>query len=545
VPEPGRGQRGEHADTNTQVVSAAEGARPLTFFRSAAINGANAAGKTNLLRTLDTMRRVVLTSHKELKQLPVAPFRFDAKTCRGPTLFEVIALIRGVRYQYGFRATTVRVYDEWLFAFPKGRSQRWFERSVSPESGQESFVFGDKMTGDKEVWRRATRSNALFLSTAIQLNSEQLQPVFDWFTGLFSLPAIKASSLHHTVDWYRNVNESDVLDFLTTADLAISGLRVEQDQESRTLREFLANVKSVDDLYRRWRLYVGHRKEQGDLVELESKDESDGTQKMLAFAGPWLSALSKGRLLLIDELHDNLHPLLARYLVELFHSPKTNPKGAQLVFTTHETSILSQDVFRRDQIWFCERDEHQATQLYPLSDFRPRKGIENLERSYLAALRRVALSQGPFRDLRRIELARRKSRSASRLQRHAPRRESYERVLVVCEGAKTEPIDFSELKDHYRLSNANIRITPADGSDPVSIVRTAKSLQNDEIRREDSMQSYRKAQGGLFKQLLERLEAAKQPAARSRRDALETGEDNPSTEIHELVDYLQHLKALA
>ena len=89
-------------------------------------------------------------------------------------------------------------------------------------------------------------------------------------------------------------------------------------------------------------------------------------------------------MLFIDELHDNLHPKLVRFLVELFHSAETNPKNAQLVFTTHETSILSQEVFRRDQIWFCEKNDMLATQLIPLSDFSPRKGRENLEMSYLA-----------------------------------------------------------------------------------------------------------------------------------------------------------------
>lgn len=212
-------------------------------------------------------------------------------------------------------------------------------------------------------------------------------------------------------------------------------------------------------------------------------------------------------------------------------------------------------------------------------------------------------------------MSRRQPRPASRLMRRAPRRESYDRVLIICEGAKTEPIYFSELKDHYRLSNANIQITPAEGSDPVSVVCTAKTLQADEkkqgerydrvycvfdrdehakfetacrqiassdlnaarswpcfefwlllhfrytrepfartgnhspgdncfraLKHEDSMHAYQKARAGLFGQLLERLESAKQHAAQARKDALATEEDNPSTEIHELVDYLQHLK---
>ena len=114
------------------------------------------------------------------------------------------------------------------------------------------------------------------------------------------------------------------------------------------------------------------------------EDEPDGTQKLFAFAGPWLDALKNGYVLVIDELHDNLHPKMVRFLVDLFHSAEMNPKNAQLVFTTHETSILNQKVFRRDQIWFCEKDAKQATNLYPLTDFSPKKGRENLEANYLA-----------------------------------------------------------------------------------------------------------------------------------------------------------------
>jgi Predicted ATPases len=113
-------------------------------------------------------------------------------------------------------------------------------------------------------------------------------------------------------------------------------------------------------------------------------DESTGTQKLFAFAGPWLDTLKNGYVLFVDELHDNLHPKLVQYLVELFHDAKTNPRNAQLFFTTHETSILNQSVFRRDQVWFCEKDERSATQLFPLTDFSPRKNRDNLEAAYLS-----------------------------------------------------------------------------------------------------------------------------------------------------------------
>ena len=117
---------------------------------------------------------------------------------------------------------------------------------------------------------------------------------------------------------------------------------------------------------------------------MDFDDESDGTQKFFSFAGPWLDTLKKGYVLVIDELHDSLHPNMVKYLVDLFHNKETNPNNAQLIFTTHETSILNQDVFRRDQIWFCEKDDEQATSLYPLTDFSPRKDRENIELGYLS-----------------------------------------------------------------------------------------------------------------------------------------------------------------
>ena len=126
-----------------------------------------------------------------------------------------------------------------------------------------------------------------------------------------------------------------------------------------------------------------HSGKDNSSMVLELDDESDGTQKLFSFAGPWLDVLKNGRVLFVDELHDNLHPLIVRMLVKLFHSKETNPKNAQLLFTTHETSILSQDIFRRDQIWFTSQDDANGTDLTPLSDFKVRKGAEDIEHHYL------------------------------------------------------------------------------------------------------------------------------------------------------------------
>ena len=366
-----------------------EGVRSIPLLRSAAVYGANAAGKTNLLRALRTMRHMVARSNQDLGELPVTPFRFDPDCEARPTTFEAMCFAKDVRYQYGFSATRGAVTREWLYAWPRGRVQLWFERERAGNGG-DVFKFGDRLSGDKEVWRRATRPDALFLSTAVSLNSSQLRPVFDWFTGNLHVAGVGGWANVFSLEYCRDGRKAALLEFLRTADLAISGLRVvEQEFSPETLPDDmppavkedigkkLAGAKVVN-------LRLRHDTKDGRPVELDLDEESDGTQKIFALAGPWLDTLEKGHVIVFDELHDNLHPSLVRFLVERFHDPSVNAKGAQLIFSTHDTSILSQDVFRRDQIWFCERNARQETGLFPLTDFRPRKGIENLERSYLA-----------------------------------------------------------------------------------------------------------------------------------------------------------------
>ncbi|MEX1198162.1 MAG: ATP-binding protein [Pseudohongiellaceae bacterium] len=377
-------------ETNVAIPDTVRPTRALPLVRSAALYGPNAGGKSNLIRALSEMKHFVTTSNQQLDEIPVTPFRFSKATVREPCVFEVLIHHGNVRYQYGFAATRGEVHEEWLFAFPKGRAQTWFHRELNPDTGEHEYQFGDKLTGDKDVWRRATRPNALFLSTAVQLNSKQLQPVFDWFAQKLHIVGVGGLMPHFSMQWCQDNRKERVLEFLKAADFAISDLQVEEEDFSSEaiptdvpaeIRSFLSReFKDKKQL----RLYTSHQSDSGDAVQLELGEESDGTQKMFSFAGPWLDSLEKGNVLFIDELHDNLHPLLVRFLVGLFHSPTTNRNNAQLVFSTHETSILNQEIFRRDQIWFCERDDSQSTRLYPLSEFSPRKGVENLERSYLA-----------------------------------------------------------------------------------------------------------------------------------------------------------------
>ena len=380
----------EHRETHLVTPELNEGVRSVPLVRSAAVYGANAAGKTNLIRALQAMQRIVTHSGRELEDLPVTPFQFTLESGTQPTTFEVVGIADRMRFQYGFSARRDLVTEEWLYAWPRGRIQFWFERTTDAETGTVSCKFGDKLTGDKEVWRRATRPNALLLSTAITLNSEQLQPVFGWFRDKVHVAGVGGWANLFSLQWCGGDHKAEIVRFLRAADFAIEDLRLVDSDISpemfpaelpaelrRRLAEELPGAKLME-------AKVVHDTNRGHPVELDLDEESDGTQKMFALAAPWLDTLANGHVIVFDELHDNLHPALVRFLVDRFHDPEANSKGAQLVFTTHDTSILSQAVFRRDQIWFCERNSRQETRVFPLTDFRPRRGVENLERSYLS-----------------------------------------------------------------------------------------------------------------------------------------------------------------
>lgn len=347
--------------------------------RTAVIYGANAAGKTNLIDALDTMKKIVTAPSQPGDALPIEPFKFDPESVRGNTTFEVLCVVDGVRYQYGFTANSERVFQEWLFAWPRGRVQRWVERE------EQDLKLGDKLSGDREVWKRATRSNALFLTTAVSLNSQQLKPLFDWFRHTLYVEGSEPTKIPMGA---LNRHKNEVIGFLQAADMAISDFRVVEHEFNpenlpsnmpTALKGFLKKEGNVQEVG----IFMSHNTLLGS-IELEIFDESAGTQKLFDLSVPLLQSLRKGLVVVVDGLNNSLHPSLVRFILDRFHNPRFNTGRAQLVFSTHDTSILSQEIFRRDQIWFCARDEQLATHLYPLSDFRPRKGVENLERSYLA-----------------------------------------------------------------------------------------------------------------------------------------------------------------
>lgn len=370
----------------------------LSLLRSTAIYGPNASGKSNFLKALLMMRDLVIHSAKEQRgdRIPVISFRLDESNENAPTEFEVTFITQKVRYQYGFSANSERILEEWLFAYPNGRAQKWLSRSwiENSEEFKDGFYQWEKcsaLSGQKQLWQESTRQNALFLSTAVQLNSQQLQPAYDWFKNNLRIANISGWEPSFTAKLCQdNILKSKVMEFLKAADFDIHDVLVETEKmsakhlpvvmpdelKSKVLKDIggvgVFDVKTI------------HLSITGKQVSFKFDEESDGTQKFFSLAGPWIDALKNGYVLVIDELHDTLHPKMVEFLVKVFHNTQSNPKNAQLVFTTHETSILSQEIFRRDQLWFCEKDKNQATKLYPLTDFSPKKGRENLKENYLS-----------------------------------------------------------------------------------------------------------------------------------------------------------------
>jgi AAA15 family ATPase/GTPase len=362
---------------------------PSRILRSAVIYGPNAGGKSNLVKALQYMRGVVVESASVIQPgqtFNIQPFRLDTESITQPTEFEITFVLDGVRYQYAFTLSTDRVIEEYLLVYKAFKPQQWFARKYDPETDKDTYEFSASLKGQKNLWEGATRQNALFLSMAVQLNSEQLRPIFDWFSNYLTIfNDITPLNPNFSVDLLRHPDgKRAICDFLTTADISIADINVVSRKiMGRTISFDLATGVKNDNFEEQMvdELQFQHVTEKGKAV-FSLKEESFGTQRLFYLAGPILDMLDKGRTLIVDELDSSLHPLLVRRLVELFQNPDINSKNAQLIFTTHDTSLLDIELFRRDQIWFVEKDKYQASRLYPLSDFSPRNK-EALERGYL------------------------------------------------------------------------------------------------------------------------------------------------------------------
>lgn len=356
----------------------------MGYLPAAVIYGANASGKSNVLYAMRWMRNAVLHSVDQWSSssvlddwsrdsaIPREPFKLDAEAREWTSLFEVELAIDDDRYVYGFEVSDDRIESEWLHAYPRGQARRqvWFERDADAD---EPIRFpGEGLKGSKESLIPHTRDTALFLTVANAFNHPQIMPVFDWFkNNLWWLSLGDDLKERHafTAAMLRDPRRKRQIEtLLKAADLGIVSAEVEMELGRPRV----------------WLIHSGR----GGLVALDfDSEESMGTYSWFAFIGPMLEALDRGTVILIDELDASLHPLLAAEVIRIFLDEGANPRHAQFVATVHDASLISnlhpEQPLERDQIWITRKNRDGESDLYPLTDARPRKD-EPLARRYLA-----------------------------------------------------------------------------------------------------------------------------------------------------------------
>ena len=367
----------------------------IKLLRGVGLYGPNAGGKTNVLKALRFLSHLVEESASELDEgdsTGTEPFALDTGASDEASEFVLRFVVDGVRYHFILVLDRTRVLYESLSAFPKGREQVWYERSWNEESGSYTWAperpIGYRRDPNLEKY---TRSNALFLSTAVKLNEEQLKPIYLWFKEKLRFlrlgahfPPLSPNFTAQLLIESPNL-KTRLTKMLQHADFGVVSAQAEErvvsredlpaDMPEEIAKKFL-DQKHVE-------ITLGHRGAAGSEFPLSWKSESDGTQKFFSLAGPWLDILKNGYFAGLDEIESSMHPSMVIELLKLFFSNETNQSNAQILFTTHNPLLLDPTLIRRDQIWFADKDDEGATHLYPLSDYKPRKS-ESLIRGYMA-----------------------------------------------------------------------------------------------------------------------------------------------------------------
>lgn len=350
----------------------------------AAVYGPNGSGKSNIVEALDKMRDFINDSFKDKQrgeEIEVAPFLFSKDTKEAPTEFEITFIHADYLFQYGFVVDKNSVHEEWLFATPKKgqrqRTQTWLERE------RQEITVGKEIVGEVQSWKKATRENALFLSTAVAMNADAFAIPFEWINEYLNIiPQLGVSPSFTIKQIKEKENHFRFSQLLRKMDAAFHDVKVVErefteldlptDMPPEIKEEFLKKFKAQKIT----EIYGVHPTDYGEDYHLPFDKESLGTQRLFSLIGPWLDVLDNGYAVVIDELQNSLHPFLTRGLIELFGNSEYNKKNAQLIFTTHDTDAMN--YLRRDQIWLMSRGELGASQMESVADYvgRPDEAIE-------------------------------------------------------------------------------------------------------------------------------------------------------------------------
>lgn len=357
------------------------------FLTSAVIYGANASGKSNFMRALGALRNLILTGGNTTPGQSLEdyePFKLHTETMFHPTVFEIDFLIKGVRYSYLIASHGIRIFEEKLLLFPEGKEAKLFHRNL------QEFSFGDYLKGQKSVVKNLTSENQVFLSKAAVNNIQQLKDIYLYFAQDFmSIPFLDS-----WIDSYysnriaqellkKSQNELYIKNFkslVKSFDTGILDFKIKKNYGSDSFRDKYEILTSRN---------IFSKKNNGGYEQFGESfqpihEESTGTQKLFVLGGLVLRAIMNGRTIMIDEFERSLHPKITKFLIDIFHNPEINKKGAQLIIATHDTNLLSSNEFRRDQIWIVEKDQQGASELFSLADATGILKNANYEKWYLS-----------------------------------------------------------------------------------------------------------------------------------------------------------------
>ncbi len=365
----------------------------VKLLKAKAIYGANASGKSNIVKALMAFASIVSTSVKDNNSLRIfLPFQLSTETLEKPSFFQIVFRMENVRYRYGFETDGISIKSEWLFSTPNKREQPLFIREDDAiiDINQKHFEEGHKavtlMDGDTDG--QIFRNNSLFLSTLASFGFGKLSMKIVKFissilfvsgltdTGMFNIARISLEN--------DNIKQF-ILNFLKKADIGIENIDIFKVSDEELPNNMDDNLKK--DL-RDGKIILSSRTRYNSKSEPEAitkftfaLQESEGTKKMFELSPVIYFSLTQGSPLIIDEFDARFHPLLTRKIVELYNSSE-NP-NAQLIFITHDTNLLSQDLLRKDQIDFVEKDKFGASHLYSLVELKGIRNNASLEKDYI------------------------------------------------------------------------------------------------------------------------------------------------------------------
>jgi AAA15 family ATPase/GTPase len=362
------------------------------LLKGAVIYGANASGKSNFIKAMSTMRRLVLQSFEQSStdELDITPFLLSTETEDQPSFFEAVFLVDNIRYRYGFEVNNYTVNTEWLFEAQKQAEKPLFVRE------QEGIEVMTKSFPEGRDLEERTRENALFLAVVDQFNGKIAKKIMKWFNNFITI-----SGLSH--EGYKGVTfgmlenketQKTLLDFYKKLDLGFDDLAISKkpfdpkelpgEMPEGLLKQLVTDLEGAFkiDIKTIHKKYDSKDKVVGKIEFDMRSQESSGTNKLFNISGPVFDVLNDGGALVVDELDASLHPLLTLAITKLFNSKEFNRNNAQLIFATHDTNLLYYGNYRRDQIYFVEKNKYGASEMYSLVEYKEEGKTIRKDRSF-------------------------------------------------------------------------------------------------------------------------------------------------------------------